>query len=139
MKLWLGGDLNNLVLEGRTIQYIIPKVYARKDSNDYIANQFSKLITLGKTKAALDLLANHEKGSVLKLDDTISMDNGENRIVRDILKSKHPPSHAAYPDSIIDRDPEPTHPIIFDNLDATTIRSAAHKSPKLKLSGSNLD
>ena len=59
---------------------------------------------------------------MLQLGDTISKEKGENIIVRDILKSKNSPSQVASPD--INRDPDPTHPIIFENVDATAIRSA---------------
>ena len=72
------GDLNNLVLEGRLIQHQFLKLYAQTDSSDHIANQSSKLMSLGKTKAALDLLAHHENGGGGQLldDDTISKENG---------------------------------------------------------------
>ena len=52
----------------------------------------------GKTMAALIYLPNMRKG--VCLDDTLSMENGKNRIVRDMLKSKHPSSQEASPDSI---------------------------------------
>ena len=46
--------------------------------------------------------------------------------LRDILESKHPPAQPAHPDDIIHSDiPPSVHPIVFDSLDAATIRSAA--------------
>ncbi len=46
--------------------------------------------------------------------------------MKDILESKHPPAQPSHPGSIIHSDvPPPVHPIVFEALDATAIRSAA--------------
>ena len=75
----------------------------------------------GKTKAALRLLSEQCKGSVLHLEDPIETENGQ-RKVRDILFDKHPPGQPVHQDAIIDDDPPDIHPVI---LDSVMIRSAA--------------
>ena len=79
----------------------------------------------GKTKAALRLLTTQTKGGVLHLDDTIDMANHEQRKVRDILIDKYPAGQSAHPDSTNEDEPPTVHPVIFESLDATLIRSAA--------------
>ena len=124
LRSWKEGDLNELTIEGRTIQQRIPKASSTK-TQEHLAHSFAKLMLQGKTKAALRLLTTQTKGGVLRLDDTIDMANHEQRKVRDILIDKHPPGQSAHPDSIIEDEPPTIHPVIFESLDATLIRSAA--------------
>ena len=77
----------------------------------------------GKTKAALCLLSEQNKGRVLHLDDPTETENGQ-RKVRDILLEKHPPCQPVHHDAIINDDPPDVHPVLFESLDAGVIRSA---------------
>lgn len=45
--------------------------------------------------------------------------------MKDILADKHPPGAPANPNSIINTNPQPFHPAIYNELDAKCIRSAA--------------
>ena len=119
----MGGDLDELLKEGRTIQQCIPKA-SPSLSNDHLAHSFANLMFQGKTKAALRLLSDESKGAVLQLDDPIDTGN-EQTTVRDILASKHPPGQPAHPDAVIDDDPPEIHPVLFESLDAAMIRSSA--------------
>ena len=123
---WTNGDLDELVREGRAIQQRLPKHgSARPNSN--LARNFSNLMFMGKCKAALDLLSNDNNGGVLHLDDPADANNPNSPTVRDILISKHPPGQPAYSSCIIPSEPQDPHHVIFDSLDADTIRSAALK------------
>ena len=44
--------------------------------------------------------------------------------VRDVLIDKHPPGQPAYPDSITENDPPEVHPVLFESIDTSMIRSA---------------
>ena len=78
----------------------------------------------GKTKAALRLLSEQSKGGVLHLVDPIETENGQ-RKVRDIHLEKHPQSQPVHNDAVINDDTPDVHPVLFQSLDAATIRSAA--------------
>ena len=62
---WLEGDINKLVIEGRTLQQRLPKTHPHNDNR--VAHTFSQLMFQGKTKAALQLLSQQGKGGVLHL------------------------------------------------------------------------
>ena len=80
----------------------------------------------GKTKAALDpLSSNGEKGGVLHLTDPSDPNNPDSPTVKEVLNSKHPEGQHAKADCIITSNPQDAHPIIFESIDANTIRSAA--------------
>ncbi len=128
LKNWLDGDLDQLIFEGRTIQNRLPKQYAPPLAAERLANRFAKLMFQGKVKAALDLLSDKVNAGTLGLDDLIPKSDGEHQSVREILKAKHPPGEPAIWDSLIDVDPPPVHSVIFDSLDASTIRAAAMRT-----------
>ena len=123
---WFNGDLGELVREGRAIQQRLPKFGSTKTNNN-LARSFANLMFRGKCKAALDLLSNVGKGGILHLDEPADSDNPNSSSVREVLISKHPPSQSAHSNCIIPGEPQDPHPIIFESLDASTIRSAALK------------
>ena len=55
------GNLNELTLEGRTIQSRLPK-FDKPMATQNLSRSFASLMFAGKTKAALDLLSHAEKG-----------------------------------------------------------------------------
>lgn len=124
LKLWRDGNLDALVVEGRAIQKRLPKTNSQKAKQD-LARAFANLMFAGKTKAALDLLSNGEKGGVLHLADPADPNNQCSPTVREVLNCKHPTGQPAYADCILSEDPQAAHPIVFDSIDAKAIRSAA--------------
>ena len=70
----------------------------------------------GKTKSAIRLLTEETNGGVLHLND---IDDGQ-RSVREILASQ-----PAHPKALIQDDPVEVHPVIFEAIDASMIRSIA--------------
>ena len=62
---------------------------------------FANLMFVGKTKAALDLLSQAQKGGVLHLNDPSDPNNPDSPTVGDILKSKHPQGQYAHAECII--------------------------------------
>ena len=51
-----------------------------------------------------------------------------NRTVRDVLKDKHPPGQPISPEVIIDGEPPEFHSVVFDQINASLIRSTALKT-----------
>ena len=92
MALWLGGDLNELVKEGRVIQDRLARRYATNklqisefNQNTCISKSFTKLMFEGKTGAAISLLSECRRSSLLHPSDIT--DHG--RVIYDILKDKY--------------------------------------------------
>ncbi len=121
LRLWREGNLNDLVLEGRTIQRRLPKGSSSK-SKESCARSFANLIFAGKCKAALNLLTKDSEGSILHLDDLVDPAMSDSPTVRATLLSKHPKGQGPHPNCT---PPQEAHPVIFEAIDANTIRSAA--------------
>ena len=75
----------------------------------------------------MDLMTRREasRAEYLFLDDHVNRDDPSSPTVRDTLINQHPPDEPAYNACILPDEPEEVHPVIFDNLDANLIRSAA--------------
>ena len=126
MKLWVDGSILELLREGKAIQGRLPKSRAHKDDDDdQLARSFAKLMFQGKTHAALQLLSDKGKGGVLSLDRSVTTKDADPCTVKDALRSKHPPCQSANPDTLIPGVPPEVHPVIFDQINASLIRSTS--------------
>ena len=96
-------------------------------ANSTLAHTFSYLMFKGKCKAVLDLLSNAQKGSVLHLYDHMDPNDPLSPTVRDVLVEKHPPPQPAINDCILQEETKTPHPLIFESLDASVIRSPTLK------------
>ena len=121
---WREGNILNLLKEGRTIQQRLPNISAGSARPAQLARSFANLMFQGKTRAALRLLSNQNSGGTLHLNDMIDTTNGP-RKVRDILADKHPPGQPVCSEAIIEDSSLEVHPVLFESIDATTIKSAA--------------
>ena len=127
---WLAGDVNNLMCEGRSIQKRLPKSSSSPaNSNHSLTRSFSNLFQ-GKTKSALRLLSDKGKGGVLHVKDHVHSMNDPNgcpQTVLDVRKTKHPHARPASSVALIKGADEPLlpHPVIYERIDASSIRSAA--------------
>ena len=117
LGLWSNGDL---VKEGRTIRQRLPKNGLTK-ANSNLACSFSNLMFAGKYKAALDLLSKEESGGILYLKDQMI----QCLSLSELLVQKHPVGQPVYDSCIVPDEPEDPHPVLFESLDASAIRSAA--------------
>ena len=124
MRLWDAGDLPELVREARAIQNRLPKLQPQ-GAEQQLARTFAKLMFQGKTQAALQLLTDKRMGNILHLLDTVGEGDSTPTTVKDILKTKHPPSQGICLESIHLGTPPEVHPVIFDSIDAPLIRSIA--------------
>ena len=131
MVAWKEGRLQDLLVEGRTIQNRLPKRGASPlpgnlNSSTTPAREFTKLMFEGKCGAAIKLLSGDTSNCVLNGDDIIPSGDQELRVC-DILANKHPLGQPATEDALINPEepPQPTHPVLFDRIDADSIRTAA--------------
>jgi len=60
-------------------------------TDNQTSRSFAKLMFEGKTKAALDVVSSRGRSSVLNLDQVVDTDFPA-CVVRDVLRSKHPPA-----------------------------------------------
>ena len=80
----------------------------------------------GKLNAARCLLSNSSSEGVLSLDKRLE---GSQKTVFDILKEKHPDAQGVLSDAVVSEptpsQAEPWHPVQFDQLNRSMIRTAA--------------
>ena len=128
LDLWLDRDLQALLDEGKCIQKrLVSNI--RSSNDEDVGRNFRNLMLKGRVQGALRYLSKHTTGGVLKLDDLIPETTGEGetrmRSTRDVLSEKHPLGKDPDPCSLLDGQPTQANPIIFDALNADTIRNAA--------------
>ena len=125
LQLWHKGDLGELLKECRAIQSRLPRDFT-PTSDAKLARSFANLMFEGKTSAATKLLTGHQRGGLLRPTDIADPSNPA-VLVRDVLRDKHPPAQPLRRDCLVTADSEPTpfHPVLFEALNGSLIRSAA--------------
>ena len=120
LDLWKKGDLNSLLLEGRTIQQQLRRSQKGTTGNYDKSRRFATLIKEGKLKAAIRLLHDNKVGSPLTPNDEVI----------ESLLSKHPPRQPPSTEAIIESSGsiDPVHPILFEQIDGKLILDSALKS-----------
>ena len=96
--------------------------------SDSTSRTFARLMSAGKVKAALRILSANKRGRVIGLDEAVPLNcaEGDSTVpVRDVLESKHPKAQSVYPEALVSPQARPTHPVIFERLTGTLIRSVA--------------
>ena len=114
LLIWQNGNLFELLKECDTIQNRIKSSNPRNTS-EAISKKFASLMKQGKVNAAVKLLTNSMEGGILPLD-TETMN---------LLRSKHPEPADLNADAIFDQQAPEVHPIVFDSINADSVRSAA--------------
>ena len=81
----------------------------------------------GKVKAVIQLLAQHGRGGVLHVEDSIDLGDKGVKSVLDTIRYKHPNDNPATPGALMmgNADPLPVHPYVYDQITASCLRSAA--------------
>ena len=65
------------------------------------------------------------KGGPLQIDDTITLSNGRQASVRELLLEKHPAAQTASSEALMDGESSPVHPVSFDSLCASLLKDTA--------------
>ena len=124
LQLWLNGDVEGLLTEGRTIQQRLG-THRPSDRGTEEARAFANLMKKGKVKDATRLLSDDSKGTPLPLDLVVNTDDS-GETVRDVLHKKFPPRRPLVEAALQADGPEQhTHPIIFESITGPLIRTTA--------------
>ncbi len=126
LSTWKEGNLNDLLLEGRMIQRRLhAPVVSKYAANQSQARLFANKMFTGKCGAALDILADNREGGVYYTLLTVWTQT--TLILSQLEKpaNKHPKGQPPHPNCILPSPPQEVHPVVFDALDASSIRSAA--------------
>ena len=124
LQLWKQGEFLTLLDECRLLQsHAVKNRFKKRGKGMSVSSTFANLMFQGKISEALGLLC--EKGShrVLQLNEIAKTET--NKTVRQVLKDKHPDRAPMDPSAIVDNQPTMTHPVIFEQLDASMIRRVA--------------
>ena len=123
MELWTNGKINKLLVEGHSIQQRLYTAKQSSHTDSRLACSFSNLIFQGKTKAAICLITENNRGCVLLPDDLVSPETPDSPTVLESLKSEHPPVQPCVADAVISlrSDPLAMHPVIYEGLDTHCI------------------
>ena len=127
LPLWKQGNINELLLEGRTVQHRLSNVVPAGDRNERLTRSFVSHMLHGNVRAALALLDTMDHPGVpLHLGDPVSADN-PSWSVFDELRAKHPSSQPASEEALLSPSSSTAsfHPVVFDALDGEAIRCAA--------------
>ena len=125
LGLWREGNISELLREGNTIQQRLTMLRtSRSHKQDSLTKSFAKLMRRGKVKAAMKLLSSSE-ASLLSIHDEVNTPNsGESTTVLEELKAKRPPRSEVNPDTVLYDHGKDFHPVLFDCIDAESIRKA---------------
>ena len=69
LELWLKGDFEELLREGRTLQQRLRKAGNKANKVNSFIRSFTKLMLQGKTSAAIKLLLDRENSGILDLNN----------------------------------------------------------------------
>ena len=77
----------------------------------------------GKTKAAIRLITENNRGRIPLRDDLVSPETPDSSTILETLKSKHPLAQPCVDDAVsfLGTDPPVVHPTVYEGLDAHRI------------------
>ena len=134
LQSWLDGNLTDLIAEGKTLQHYCSRASRSNNLNNNLAHSFSNFMLNGKVSSTIRLLSEQLNSGLLHLDDAI-----ENKSVIDILFDKHPPPQHPHPSSLLSDNPLDCHPVLFEAIDASLIRSTSLRTTTTTAGPSGLD
>ena len=115
---WKDGQIEKLLVEGKTIQERLFKDNVKNQSSDRKATLFARFMENGKVNKALKLLESSKKGGILPLtEETFEM-----------LLEKHPKASEASNDILIEEEVQNVHPVIYDSIDSELVRDTIKKT-----------
>lgn len=112
-----------MLQEGKTIQSHLGRSHKPKCDGE-LARLFAKCLQVGNVKTAIKLTTEDENAGSLPLSSL----QPDMRSVKEHLLQKHLPRQAASIETICQDEPAPTpHPVMFDAIDGSMIRSISQK------------
>ena len=114
LQWWKDGKITELLNEAKEIQKRL--LSTRKRQTESTLRGFARLMAEGKVKQALKLI---------DADNEITGVHSLSNHVRDVLHDKHPRGEDMHPDAAIQGDAPVVQPVIFEEINAQSIQSAA--------------
>jgi len=128
LDLWRQGQIAELLNEGKVIQQCLSVSSCNTTgNNDRMVRRFVDHMLRGNVKAAIKVIDSANNSStLLRLNMPVDMSSPSWIVYNEILK-KHPPGQPAHPGALkpLSSGGSDFHPVIFDVLDRTVIRSVA--------------
>lgn len=126
MNAWKSGDIDGLLRECRAIQHHLQAKSSADKDDDSVLRGFTRLMLRGNVKGAIRVLSNSKSGGVLPLSSLV---DSAGKSVKDVLREKHPPAAKMCREAVVDVDYSGSsssfHPVLFEGVTASAIRSAA--------------
>ena len=115
LDLWNAGNFEELMKECRAIQKRLRDSTPKNKTPEYLAKEFARFMLLGKVNAALKLLNKNTDFGVAAISEK-TMDD---------LRKLHPEAKAADESILLTGDVPFFDPVIFNNIDESSISKAA--------------
>ena len=116
INLWINGNIDELLLEGETIQSRLHDINTPKSIGE-LSKKFALLMEKGNANGALKLLASNISNGIIPLDKTLSL-----------LKQKLPASSGLNEQVLLRGEKTSVHPVVFEDIDENMVKEAALKT-----------
>ena len=116
INLWINGNIDELLLEGETIQSRLHDINTPKSIGE-LSKKFALLMEKGNANSALKLLASNISNGIIPLDKTLSL-----------LKQKLPASSGLNEQVLLRGEKTSVHPVVFEDIDENMVKEAALKT-----------
>ena len=113
INLWINGNIDELLLEGETIQSRLHDINTPKSIGE-LSKKFALLMEKGNANGALKLLASNISNGIIPLDKTLSL-----------LKQKLPASSGLNEQVLLRGEKTSVHPVVFEDIDENMVKEAA--------------
>ena len=116
INLWINGNIDELLLEGETIQSRLHDINTPKSIGE-LSKKFALLMEKGNANGALKLLVSNISNGIIPLDKTLSL-----------LKQKLPASSGLNEQVLLRGEKTSVHPVVFEDIDENMVKEAALKT-----------
>ena len=112
---WKDGQIEKLLVKGKTIQERLFKDSAKNQSSDRNATLFARFMEDGKVSKALE--SSNKLGILPLTEETF-----------EVLLEKHPKASEVSNDILIQEEVQNVHPVICDSIDSEMVRDVIEKT-----------
>ena len=114
---WKRGDIDNLLIEGKTIQSRLLSLPSQKSEKN-TPRRFAQFMEEGKVNNAMRLLQKSNNRGILPLTEETF----------EVLLEKHPPASKADEEVLLKDEINDIHPVIYECIDSEYVKEAAKRT-----------